>query len=53
MGYDVNGLFTIQIGSYIFLAQNYVRLESDPLRTWPFDNLRQILGPLASLAVPP
>ena len=35
MSYDLNGLFTIYIGSYLFLAQNCINLESDLLDLYP------------------
>jgi len=30
MGHGPSGLFTIQVGPYIFLAQNCIRLEPSP-----------------------
>jgi len=43
MGHGPSGLFTAQLGPYIFLSQNCIRLESGPFRARPLDNRSQIL----------
>ena len=43
-----SNLFTIQLGPYIYLAQNCIRLEPDPLRAHPLDYLSQILRPFTT-----
>ena len=43
--HDSNRIFTIQLGSYIFLAQNCIKLELDPFRARLLNYRSQILRP--------
>ena len=44
MDHGSSGLVTIQLDPYVFLTQNYIRLESNSFRARSLDNVFQILN---------
>ena len=48
MGHGPSGLFTAQLGPYIFLAQNCIRLESGLFKARSLNFIVQNVGPFTT-----